>query len=335
MKNHLGKSKRRYFWLTGDRFACVERKNVIVEKLKQLSDFHVEYLEGDIDIDYFQKIIKTENLFGPKNIIYILDGKLPHTKKTISIISNIPSDKRVIHIEEKSPIKNTSFYKEFKDYLEEYATAGRKNFLPRQKKLDIKNVTKKICKWEGPEDLFDKIFESAGYDYGCTVNEINKIRLYTGEEYPSIEDIQEALYVEKDHDFMKLVDLIKRQKREEALFLLENLNKGKHIQNNFMVILASLFETYTFLFYGCVAKENGHNTQDGICQYIIDHWRPGGERKDPHKTNNRLFYDLNIIKKNHSSDFARRIKEVRNAMNDCLESKYTHKYIFSKLICKV
>jgi DNA polymerase III delta subunit len=320
------------YWLVGDRYACIERSKGIIKSITNGQEWNIKDI-GGLEADFFCSELRKENLFGTENTIFIHDGTIPEPKKTIPFIKKIGQNKVLIVIEETVD-RRTIFFKEFESFLEEYPSVVSNNIVNRKIMPQAKNLIKNVVNWKGSDEVFDTIFSVCNYDYGMTINEIEKIITYNeGKDLKFPQQLANILSKSDDAPVYDIVDAIKKKKVNESLKYINEL--GEDIEDCAMLILSILLEHYTFLSFCLMAVEEGYRNQYDIAEFVSKNYIKNGKEQNIETIDNRLFYFKDELARTSLDKCMLKIKAIENAMDDFILKKGTCKYIFTRLISKI
>jgi len=327
-------SENNFFWLTGDRFVCVERKKEIIKKFRERrgKDCSVKYIDEEVSVDILASMLKTHNLFGSEDLVVVIDGKMPDPKKSKYLLENLPDNKIVILIQE-SVDGRSSEYKNFKEYIEEYPLiwSGK---IPDKKAIGFaRNLIKGFLDWKNSDDLFEVIFSTCDFDYGKTVNEIVKLKTYFGGEIPeSLEEVKSLIPSANNPQTESLMDCIKKKDKKKAIEIFHEMELSLDINEYSMMFLYALLEQFTFLFFCCAAYESGYKDRYSVADFIVDNKIKKGEVQDRNKVANRLYYYEDIYRNNTSEYYALGISAIEEAMKSCILDEFSHHFSITKLL---
>lgn len=321
------------YWLTGDRYACLYAKDVYIGRHKKEKPYAVRYIDDVETANEFCQKINAQELFGPTNFIYVYDGSIPEPVKTTEFIEALPDNKILIVIEER-PNKITKFYKKFSDKIKEFPMIKNDQGYVDRKNIDqAKKIIKVMAGWDGPDEIFDIILFESDYDYGRTVNEIQKLKVYLGEKQDwSIESISPILSRSELPDIERFKDSLNEKNVQVSMETINEIVDGSDIDANGMLVLSALIENFTFLFYARLAIEQNCDNDFKISEFIADNCIKKGYRTDPSIISKRLFFYKKYLNNYTSKKITYILGRLSNAIDMFILKECSNHHIFNRLV---
>ena len=291
-------------WLVGDRFVCAFRKNAIIKEISKDGGWEVVEFTSETS-DAFLSTINQSSVFGNEKYIFVHDISLPEQAKTVPFLEKIGDNKVLIVMEgdgqsTSRPDKRTSMYKKYGDRVKFFEPVIQVNGFPDKslipKAINILNIIiedkhhKKIN-----QSLLKELFERTKYDFGKTINEIDKSCIYLSKMPESIKEINNIL--SRDNKTVdEVVGMIIRKDCYGAIKVLnEIMNNEDNIDNSFMLFLYSLAENITFMLHCKSAIENGISSQQKIGEYVSDHFLKKDKKVDAFSSEKRYYIMKDLI----------------------------------------
>lgn len=324
--------KLNFFWLSGDRFLCVERKKHIIQELKLKSSWNVKNIEEMESADDFCQTLRCSSLFDQSKEIYVYVGDIPEPKKTIKQIESVCADKYFILITDKYD-KRSVLYKAFGDYIEDYEIVVE-NGIPNSKIKDkFTKILKQLSEWTGSDDIFDLVYAHCNYDYGQTVNELKKIILFS--KTVKQDQVKDLLCDKELPEIGELTEALKKLDKKNALKIIYEMLELENIDDFFMLVSSAVLELYTFLSYCAMAKDAGNQSQQDIANYIAQCYSKSGLPQTPERIYNRLYFFTDCVKNLQSQKIYTSLKVIENSIRDCLLKKFPLHFILPNMINQI
>jgi len=326
---------RSFYWLIGDRFFCNYRCDQIVDLINKNKNWDIQSIDSDISADQFCACLSSSNLFGEDNKIFILKSRIPETSKTFKFVLQLPPNKVLICINNKLK-KNTTLFKEIKDKtcIEEYPSAVENNKINYRLINKVKKNIKSATNWNGKEDVFDEIIEKSNYDYGVSINEIEKLKIYSNDNLQdmSVSQSLNVLSVSNNIDINKLVKIIKNKNIKEAFTLVQKFIDNNTVENIYQIILGYLIDDYTFSLACCIALEKGFKSSNQIAKFVSSFYLRKGEEVTEDYVMSRYYYYSKILPYKKSKRIASDLIKIEKAMYLCTFSSFPTRTILLSLI---
>ena len=325
-----------FFWLIGDRFACLDAKNRIIKKLRLSSPWGIRLLEPCDTANEFCLKISENEFFGEDNLIYVCLDPIPEPNKTTDFINNLPEHKCLILIEEKVD-RRTKMFKKLGSLIKEFPIIKDSRGIIQKKLIpNAKKIVKSISDWKGPEDIFDKIFHQCDYDYGKTVNEIEKIKIYLNSDSINLADnIDEILSIKETPDIDLFIEALNRKEKKQAFFYCEKMLNNPSIEDNLILIISALIENYMFLFHYRSALDQKITNDKQIGEYISNIWYKNGRPVDPVSTSNRLYFYKEIIRRMSIDYIANAMLLLGWAFEEAILKNVSHRQVLRRITYKI
>jgi len=283
------------YWLCGDRFICIERKNEIIGAIEEESQTTVYDITG-LDANGIYASINEGSVFDKSRQIFIHDGQIPDIKKLTGIVSAIPDGKTLIiidssHSSVSSTVdRRTVMYKKFKSNLELFEPVLQKTGFPSKKLIPQgKDLIKRFSNWKGSDSTLTKIFRMCGYDYGSTVQEIRKIRIFVNSDTRAMDAIgivsgNQLSATENIVDAIFDGDLERSLEETYQIFINDDYDDG------FMSFTGGILESLAFVAHCRMAKDRGYEDPEKIGEYVSEIWSKNGRPVDAMSVKKRLYF---------------------------------------------
>lgn len=337
----MSKNKnKKIYWLVGDRFVCIERKKDIVRCLQKENNWISENINTISNADEFFSNVLLRDLFGSENKICICDGPIPEPKKSVDVIANLPDNRKLIIIEDKID-KRTVMYKRYSSDIEEYPQVIKPGSLfgiDYTKIESAKKIIKKIVNWSGADETFNAIFSACDYDYGRTINEINKILIYTEGRYPKdISEIYSILSSPRRPEVNRLVDAVNNRNAVESFQILNNLYDVMDFATSEgpMDIISVILESHIFMLYCKMANDSGYFLPQEVGEYVSKIMKKKGENINSVSASKRYYFYRDCVKKRKLEDISKSISKIESAYKNVIIRKFNSRYIINKLIFEI
>lgn len=319
-----------FYWITGDPYFIVEAKNNAVQALCSKDEFEIKNISDLETISDIVGEVSGNALFGSEKTIFVFNGELPDAGKGQAIVDSLGEN--IFFLLEEKPNKKTNFYKQYKADIVEFPIVVSNGRVDRNAQSKARSTIRGFVRWKGTNELFEAIFEYSGYSYGVTINEIEKIRIMFGsEENVSFDQVKDSLFGTGSPDGQKFVDLIKDEKKSEALDYLNTLIQEDFLDEIGMFVFYTLMSNYKFIQACVFARSQGAKSKDKIAELAA----PLLGEDDPHKTSNRLYYYMDLVEKTNPEEISKRVRAVGLAMRDWLAGKQDRGLIMKKLVISV
>lgn len=323
-----------FFWLTGDRYLCVERKKAIISDLNSDESWIVEDLSSFDNADDFCSNFVSFDLFGTNKKICVRDGSLPEPKKTVDAILEMPKDRVLILIEDRVD-KRTSLYKKMSQNLEEYHPVVVGDRVDYKKIKGASKIIKKMISWKGDDKIFDAVFSMCDYDYGRTINEIEKIYLFTDGEIGDDFDISEIVSSSNRPEVDVLVENIREGDIKSSLETLSKIYQVIDIETRFMEILGAVLESHLFMLFCKMANESGSYSPNDVGEFVSKIMQKKGKNVDAYTCSKRYYFYRDCLRERKIRDICKSISKIEQAYKNLIIKKFNVKYIFNKLIFEI
>lgn len=296
---------RNFYWLAGDRYVCVCRKNDIIGDYKKLGEWDIVSF-STTDPDVFASTINKQALFGDKKTIFVHDGSVPEPAKTMGFIEKLKKTKVLIVLEgdpedynDSKVDKRSVMYKKFKDQLEDFPIVMQSNGYPDKNLIPVAiNIIKMITQTNINEKILKELFENSGYDIGRTVNEIEKIDVYVGDKkIKSLDDVKLILSQKGDPTIDKIKNYLNKGELpnafKEANWVMDNFD----IYKLFMGLFGAIIDNFTYVMYCKLAISSGCKTPKDIGLFISEHWIKNDKKVDANTAERRYYFYKDTVER--------------------------------------
>jgi len=329
--------KRNFHWLVGDRFVCVFRKNVLIDEITSCDvKWSVKTFTAETSNE-FVSTINEGSLFDIGNTLYIHDGTIPEQAKSVPFIEKLSAKKHLIVIEGSGGLskidKRTVTYKKYKDIAEYFEPVIQPSGFPDKKLIPFaKIVLKNMLSMEVQEYILDHVFESCGYDYGRTVNELEKCFIWAGKEIESIKHITPILNSEEPPTIEKSVNALNACDFEKTFTETNNLFEKKDGKKIFMNWAGMLAESFTFILHCRTAIDLGCSSPDEIGQFVSERFIKKEKPIDAYSATKRYYVHQNNVKKFTSKRIGLILGILERSMSDFIYKSLPPRYLANDII---
>ena len=329
--------EKNIYWLCGDRFVCIERKKQIIETLQDKEDIDVEDLTGLNGTEVYSEMNK-DYLFGLNKTIYVYDGEIPDINLLEGFLQKLPKSKYLIIINaaidgKKAVDKRKTLYKKFNQFIEEYVPVIQDGFPDKKLIPKALGMIKSVSGWSGSEEVLADIFKWSGYDYGSALQEIAKYYIY----YDKIESLKERDSIVCKNEVLDTDDLLNyiiAGKHTLAIEMAKDILDSVNIEEDFMQIVLSLEEHFSFLAHCCLAQEHGKKTPDDISDFVAETWIKNGKKNNSQSVKKRLFFYRDRMIRTRSNSVFLAITEAENAVDCFIGKRGNPRYLFNRFVAR-
>jgi hypothetical protein len=296
---------RNFYWLSGDRYCCVSRKDDLISDIKKSGNWDVVNFSTN-DPDVFASTINKKSIFGDSSTIFIHDGSVPEPTKTLGFIANLKSNKVLIVIEgnidecsDSKVDKRSVMYKKMQDYLECYPVVMQSNGYPDKSQIqDALTIVKMLSKTELDEKTIKILFENSGYNIGKTIQELEKIKIYlNGKSIKSLDEIKEILSQRGDPAIDKIIAALNSGNINDAFKEMNYVIENFEFEKLFVTLFMGIIENFTYIMYCRMALDSGIKKPSEIGQFISQHWIKGEKNVDPLTAERRYYVYKDFIER--------------------------------------
>jgi len=333
-------NKNNVFWLVGDRFLCINRKNKLIKNYTSGNEkWSINNIVSD-NATKFCSLISQKNLFGPTNILYVHEGSVPEIKKIIGFIEKLPNNKGLIVLDGNSDkIRNTRLnkksidYKLLKKYLEYYEPVLKENGYP-DKNIIPKTLKyiKSISKCNISDSVIEEIFRYCGYDIGVTVHEIENICLYKKSNKILKEDIKTLKASKENLKISDILDALSKRNTHCSLKLFSEISNELDIKSYFFLYFTSIIEHFTMFQYCKIAIESGITGSSSIASSVSCMWVNNGKNVDENIIRWKYEKNKENLENISFEEILWIIEKARYATEKFVEGKFTIDYIISEFV---
>jgi DNA polymerase III delta subunit len=324
-------------WLAGDRYSCIHRKNEIISDINKDGDWEIKNIPDFDNTKDLMEFVGIGDLFGSDNKIFIYDGNKTE-KSYIKVLESIDKESVLIIITPNVD-KKTVLYKTFKSNLDQYEALETFWGPPSKKDLTSARETLKwLSEWNGSDDLLLKILRACNYNYGCTVSEIEKIRLYNEDKSDkdiSIEDVKPIISTYSRTDIGDLIKAINKEDKKKAFMILSRMFNLGNLEKDFMLLIYSLLNHFYLIFHCRLAIDNGIRNPFEIGKFVSENWIKKGSKVNPNAIYMQYKENTRIINSYTVEKSLEKIDTIEKTIRDIILGKMNRRYVINDMIFKI
>ncbi len=326
------------WWVSGDRFLATTKKEYVIAGLNKNKSWTVKDISDIEDSNDLAKIVCPTDLFDINPTVYIYEGKtLPDADLCFSIIENSDEDKAFIIIT-KTVDNRTKFTKLFKKYLTEFLPVRDSLGFINDKLLEIgMQRCKKLSNWKGSEDVFNAIMENSEHDYGCIINEIEKLRIYSlkSDEDISIEDFNKIGCI-RESQYTDLLNSIKERDLLKSMNIITEMEEEGVDRNAWIPALYLILESFDLFMFCKFFDPLVNKNEYTVGVYITKLWTKKGLNVHSGAIGFRYIKDKKYIIKRTNESILNSIAAINKAILNLIYKKdLNHINIIKDLIFKI
>lgn len=330
-------NNRNFYWLYGDRFLCVNRKNEIVSELQKRSPHRVESF-GPVDsANEFCSKLSQGSLFGAENVIYYYDGSVPEPAKSTSFIEKLPSNKTLIVVE-PSIMKMSTLFKKLGKNSENFPLVYDGRRVDHQARKEIFEILNQIVKCE--KSILSFIFEKCDFDPGRTCSEVEKVTTYLGRAPKELEDLRYILSVSDDINVNILTDALRENKIVNAIKIINDMYENSDFESQTIPIIGAIRENIEYQLYCRMAIDEGNTDIKDIALFVeknVTKPESGGKSKKffSQSVINRWYYYQKIVLSSSTDKISKQLVATKKAYDDCISSVLNKKHIVLRMLLEM
>ena len=283
--------KKNIFWLSGDRYLCIERKNKIVKNFLAKGNWELNAFSCN-DINTFFRKINTNPIINDKNQIFVHDGSVPDIKKNLKRTLNLSKNKALVIIEgNPEKISNSDkpkFHIKIKQHLEHFEPMiGKNTFVNKSAIPAVINYIKKITKSKITNSNIEEILRYCKYNTGSTINVIKQINLYKKSEEITKKDIEENFLTFED---TRIEEVIKGLGIRDFNITMESFGMAieeSNFDKLYMLYFSAIIEYFTLVMYCRLAIDSGIRGDGSIGNFVSKQWIKKGKNVNPYSISTR------------------------------------------------
>lgn len=331
-------SDKKIWWLAGDRYFTVAKKQTIIQILNKEQKWNIKDISDIKDSNDLVKSMFTKDLFDFQPTVFVYDGKhLPDAEACHQLIEDM-GDKKALIIITSSVDGRTKFAKIFKQYLQEFEPVkDSRGFIDEDRRFLGMAKCRGLSQWAGDGMVFHLIAESSEYDYGCIINEIEKLRLYTlkHDDDITIEDYNEVgcIKISKQTD---LLECIKKRNKIESINILYDLLEEFQARTDWVEVLHLLLETFDLFLFCKIIDPRGNGNEYAVGAKVSEIWLKRGEKVSPGAVGFRYGLERANIAKRDIDSITKSIAAINKSIMDLIYSQnIEHTSIMKSLIYQI
>jgi DNA polymerase III delta subunit len=324
-----------FFWLFGDRYLCVHRKNELLYAFGVEHDFEIVEFTSTSASD-FASVINQRDLFSGQKI-FIHEGSLPEPEKLVDFIENIKDVLIVLEdCKYSRPDNRKAMVKRYKQSIEFFESVIGDNGFPDKKKIPeaVKRI-QSIVPGKTSDDIVEYLLSVSDYDYGKTVNEIEKASVYVGDYIDKKTQILKVLSGSNAPNIEKLTSYIANKQVEKTFIIVQEIINHFDINELFMGIMGLLSESFQFCLYCRMAKDNDLVRNSDVGNFVAQNWRKKGKPVDAIASANRYEYYKPMVANSDVRHLNHIIGCIEKVNKEFIEKTYHGEYLIKRLLVEI
>lgn len=324
-----------FFWLFGDRFLCVHRKNELIYNFTIEHDFEIVEFTSQSASDFAATINQRDLFSGQK--IFIHEGSLPEPEKLVDFIENIKDILIVLEDFKYSKIDGRKVLtKKYKQNIEFFESVLGENGFPDKKKIPeaVKRI-QSIVPGKASDEIVEYLLSVSDYDYGKTVNEIEKASIYVGDYIDKKTQISKILSGSNAPNIEKLTSYIANKQVEKTFKIVQDIVDNFSIDEFFMGITGLLSESFNFTMYCRMARDNDLIRNSDVGNFVAQNWRKKGRAVDAISSANRYEYYKPMAANSDVKYLSHVISEIEKCNREFIAGDYSGEYLIKRLLVEI
>jgi hypothetical protein len=323
--------KKNIFWLSGDRYICIERKKKIVKNFLAKGNWELTSFTCS-DINSFFGKINTNSIINDKNQIFVHNGSIPNVQKNLKRVLNLSKNKALIVIEgnpEKiSHSSKPKFHAKIKQYLEHYEPMiGKNTFVNKSAVPTMIKFIKKITKSKISNENVEEILKHCKYNTGSTINIINQIALYKGNNEITKKDIEKNFITFEDNRIESVIKGLSIRDIHVTMDAFEMAIEESNFDKLYMLYFSAIIEYFTLVMYCRLAIDSGVRGESSIGDFVSDKWIKKGQNVNPYSISTRYQIYKEQIDNMSLKESLWILQLANEAIEKFISGKFPTKYI--------
>jgi len=326
------------FAFQGDRFLCSKARDDAISSLAKDSSWEVKIITEPITASNFTWTVNSNEVFGTKNKVFVLDEIMPEpAEDIIPLLKNLSKTRALIFLftEKQKLDKRTKIGKLLSEEVKYFPSMfNDKGYLDEKQLEKSKPIIREMVGWNGSDECLDFIIEKCDYQYGATINEIEKINTFLGYDPKCLSEIKDIICM---NDLVRMEPVFEKIKKRDlvgSLNLMQEILEGDQFRTYYMMFFLGLLDNFSFMLYCKMAKESGSGELDELVNFVSENYIKAGKKMLTQTVRGRYFFVKDHLKYWNISELQFAISKIEDSIKACLLGIRSDRFIVENFLAQ-